>query len=344
VPVHRWHPAEAASSAASSASCYDVAEHIRIVAVIMAELELRQVERQVLLADVVVRPNDAALQQRPERFDAVGVNLPAHILASAMADGFMSKAYGVQMRVTAMLIGCYKVNGPADSLANEATKRRSIGVVDYLANHIALSADRADDTNLARAESAGNMSLFVRMAILVLAANERFIYFHNTHQLREPIILHRGANAMAHIPSSLFLFESHDALNIQGTDPLFGIQHQEGNHKPFAQRSLCVLKDRPADNAEAVAVALVASGHFASLLVHGLSAALANPMIRAMGNVKDFCVTALRAAHAFGPALRFQIFLASGFVGELLQQVFERHEKNYSEFLVWCQLGENPPR
>src|ERR1700730_9542677 len=88
-------------------------------------------------------------------------------------------------------------------------------------------------------------------------------------------------------------------------------------------------------------VCLGGGGLFASTLVHGLCAALANPMIRAMGNVKHLCATTLRAAHDVRPALCLQVFLASGFVRELLQQVFERHEKNCSDFIAWCQLGEN---
>ena len=37
VPVHRWQTAEAASSAASSATCYERSEHIIVLAVVMAE-------------------------------------------------------------------------------------------------------------------------------------------------------------------------------------------------------------------------------------------------------------------------------------------------------------------
>jgi len=146
---------------------------------------------------------------------------------------------------------------------------------------------------------------------------------------------------MAHVPSRLFFLETHNALNVQGTDSLFGVQHQEGNHEPFAQRALGILKNRPADNTEPKAVALVASDDLASPFVHGLRAALANPVVRAVRNVKHLCAAALRAAHAVRLAFRLQIFLARRFVGELLQQVFERHETNASGFLVWCQLGEN---
>src|SRR5208282_5707338 len=61
--------AEADASVPTSASCYHVEKDIRILAIVEAILKLRQIERQVLLAQVVVRADHSALEQRPERFD-----------------------------------------------------------------------------------------------------------------------------------------------------------------------------------------------------------------------------------------------------------------------------------
>src|ERR1700683_4070697 len=89
--------AEDASSAASSASSKDFLEDIGILAVIEPELKLREVQREIGLADVVVGADDTALQQAPEPFDAVRVDFAAHVLASAVADGFVFISQGVQM-------------------------------------------------------------------------------------------------------------------------------------------------------------------------------------------------------------------------------------------------------
>ena len=75
-----WACSEALASQRASASCYCFAKDIGVVAVVVAESKLREVERQILLAHVVIRANDSALQQRPERFDVVRVNLAAHVL------------------------------------------------------------------------------------------------------------------------------------------------------------------------------------------------------------------------------------------------------------------------
>ena len=50
------------------------AENVSVVAVVVAELELRDIQRQVLGADFVERANDAALEDRPEAFNRVGVD------------------------------------------------------------------------------------------------------------------------------------------------------------------------------------------------------------------------------------------------------------------------------
>ncbi len=63
--------AEASASSDASASCYGLSEDVRILAVVVAELKFVQVQRKVLLADVVVSAYHAALEQRPKVFDVV---------------------------------------------------------------------------------------------------------------------------------------------------------------------------------------------------------------------------------------------------------------------------------
>jgi hypothetical protein len=90
VPVHRWQTAEAASSAASSASSKDCLENIRVVSVVMTKLKFSEIHWQIVSTDVVVRSDDAALQQSPERFNIVGVDFAANVFFSAMIDSFVA--------------------------------------------------------------------------------------------------------------------------------------------------------------------------------------------------------------------------------------------------------------
>src|SRR5439155_15592900 len=80
-PPLRWlSVAEAVASAASSASCDKRPEHVGVLAVVMTETELGQVERQVLPGDLVVAADDAALQERPERVEVLRVDVAADVL------------------------------------------------------------------------------------------------------------------------------------------------------------------------------------------------------------------------------------------------------------------------
>jgi|ERR1700722_3768120 hypothetical protein len=85
VPVHRWQTAEAASSAASSATCYERSEHIFVLPVVMAERKFGQIHWQVVLAHLVISTDDPTLQERPEILDIVGMYVAAHnVLAGAV--------------------------------------------------------------------------------------------------------------------------------------------------------------------------------------------------------------------------------------------------------------------
>jgi hypothetical protein len=50
-------------------------ERIALLAEIVSKCELREVQRQVLSADIVAAVDHAALEQRSERFDAICVDL-----------------------------------------------------------------------------------------------------------------------------------------------------------------------------------------------------------------------------------------------------------------------------
>src|SRR5271163_1490250 len=110
VVAARCCDAEASASSDASASCYSSTENVRVLAVVMTKLEFSEVQRQILLAYVVVVADDSALQEAPEILNVVRMNLTAYIFASAVTDCLMGEAYGVQMGIAAIFVGRYKVN------------------------------------------------------------------------------------------------------------------------------------------------------------------------------------------------------------------------------------------
>ena len=63
------------------------AEDVIVLAVVVPELELRDVQRQILGADLVERADDPALEDRPEAFNRVRVDRTDNILAGRVIDG-----------------------------------------------------------------------------------------------------------------------------------------------------------------------------------------------------------------------------------------------------------------
>jgi hypothetical protein len=93
--------------------------------------------------------HNTALQQTPERFDIVGVDLTAHILALSMRNGFMPDTARLQEPVTGVLIGSYQIHLLADRFAHEPIQNSCIGILDDSADDISFPADRANDAYLA---------------------------------------------------------------------------------------------------------------------------------------------------------------------------------------------------
>src|SRR5208282_4081992 len=96
--------AEADASVPTSASSYHVEENVFVISIVEAVLKLREIQRQIFLAHVMIRAKHATLEQRPERFDAVCMDLTAHVLAGTVRDHFV-RHRPFQIAITGVLIG-----------------------------------------------------------------------------------------------------------------------------------------------------------------------------------------------------------------------------------------------
>src|SRR2546422_10515794 len=132
--------AEDAASASSSASCYDLAEHIGMLPMIMSELKFSKVQRQILFAYMVKLTHNSALQQRPKTINARRVNQSAYIFALPVSNGFVVIIL-IKQTITRMLVGGEKRHSFVHCLTDESIKRRGICVLYHLTNHITLARD-----------------------------------------------------------------------------------------------------------------------------------------------------------------------------------------------------------
>src|SRR5258706_15626714 len=113
-----------AQTLSNAPNCF--CENVIVQPVVIAKLELSNVERQILAADLVIGADHTALNQRPETFNRIRVQRADDVLASGMMDSAM-RVFVIQSQIAAMLVSREQGNVRLDSLANEGLHR---GLVD----------------------------------------------------------------------------------------------------------------------------------------------------------------------------------------------------------------------
>jgi hypothetical protein len=303
---------EARASCCASAASYRLPKDVVIVPIVESELKFREIQRQVLLTDMVVRSDDSALEQAPERFDIVRVNLSAHIFARAVADDFMRKEMS-QIAVSAPFIRCDQTDFLRYRCLDKAAQRIGGSVFDDLADDVALPGNRADDGRFAGMcrSTAAILLAILPMPVFLLSADVGFVNFDDPHELLELRVFHRSSQAMAHIPRCLVCAASDLALNLKSADAFFAVQDLPENLKPRLERIFGVLENRAANDAEAV-----------------VFARLAEPVKRSRVQLVDRGVAATRTGDsAVSPAV-LQHELLAGFIRrEGFHQLAERHHE-----------------
>src|ERR1700674_5107767 len=91
----RWRRSQIAETFASvrvSAPSYRAPEYVGILAVVKSELKLREIQRQIFFAHTVIAAHDSALEQRPKRFNRIGMDDAAYVFARAVTDDSMRQA------------------------------------------------------------------------------------------------------------------------------------------------------------------------------------------------------------------------------------------------------------
>lgn len=279
-----------------SAPTYGGSEDVRVVPIVVPEFEFRNIERQIFAADLVIGPDHAALDERPEAFNRIGVDRSNDVLANGMIHGLVRET-ALQPLISGVGVCAEQAHAIGNGLTDEGFKREPIGVLDNAGDHIAFALDRADDWRLARVTATARSAFFIPMPVLVATAYVAFINLDDPDQLTELRVLKASAYAMRHVEGCSVRADPHDALDLEGTDALFGGQHHMDDAKPGPQSDICVLKDRSDQHREAITASL--------------GAPRALPMEWPVSDRVDLIVVTARAADAFGPAPINQIRLAS---------------------------------
>jgi hypothetical protein len=244
----RWSlsfQAETSTSDHASAACYCRPEHVGIEAVVIAELEFGDVERHIFGAHFVERADNAALEDRPEALNRIRVDRTDHVLLFVVLHG-LTRVFG-QAIINLVIVGRQQANFVGNHLADERHSAFGVDVIEHAGNHVALPLHRANDCRLAGGLRAGlAVVALVPVAILVLAADERFVHFHNAPKLHSRVN-QRRAYFVAHGMGRLIAAEAQHALDLKGAHSLLTRKHQMGDAIPVTERLLGVLKNRPCE-------------------------------------------------------------------------------------------------
>ena len=196
---------------------------------IPAILKLRQILRQMLRADMDMRPIDPAFHSGPEPFDSIGRSaVEADIFVRAVVDRHMPVTTIGQAKVGAQFIGVDRAAGDHVSIDHWEQSGAAL-VGDNRRHHVPAALDHTQHNRLGGAESADES--FVDLDVLAGTAN-RSVAVH---------VAHVFADFMAHAPRRL-VGHAELALDFLGGNPVPRGAEQKHDMEPVAQRSAGALK------------------------------------------------------------------------------------------------------
>src|SRR5271157_5457783 len=236
--------------------CVD--EQIGVLPTVKSESHFVQVGLQMLGADFVPCSDDAALEQREGRFDAVRVNVSSEpdIFSGDMVHSFVLEiAYS--FRVSTEVVGHNHVNILRNVLLNVPCQSSALGILGVKETQFAAPLANTNDAFLM-------VTPAHPLATALYSAHIGFIHFDSTIQHRAVNLSHCLADTVTEIPCGFvrpFVQAPDSTLELMSAHALLGFAQQQCGEEPDRQGQVRVMENRPAGNRELVltAHALVAS-------------------------------------------------------------------------------------
>ena len=141
--------AETVTSDHASAACYRRIENIRVHAVVVSELKLGDIQRQIFFAHLMECADDTAFEDRPEALNRIRVNRANNVLAHFMVH-FLARIF-FQRVINAVIVGRQQANLVGNDFAHEALRGFGRNAFQDAGDDVALPLDCADDRGLAGA-------------------------------------------------------------------------------------------------------------------------------------------------------------------------------------------------
>lgn len=294
-------------------------EHrLHIETAVVTKRILIQVGLQVVTANVVINATDPALNQTPESFDGVRVNVSDNVDLLAVVDSLMLVAACVKAIVRRIVIGkdhrawkhMFSDESPQSILLHVGGDERA----DF-----ALALNHPDDRRLFGAASASTFRS---------AAEVSFVHLNLAPESSDWSTLVVGqhrANLLEHAPCG-FVCDPSLPLNLLCRDTATGSGHEVYSIEPSRERGRGLVKDRVGGgvNVMAAMVARVRRATLDAMMFGGRFARLAKDAIR------------IKAI--------LQPFQTGGIIRELFLEVFQRVRKHVRLAVVVSHIDYLQPR
>lgn len=295
-----------------SAACYRRSENIGVLAAIIPELKFGDVKRQVLLADLVIAADDAALEDAPEALNRVGMDSPDDVFASGVLNDLV-RAQLLDVPIAGPFAGHEQAHLVGDGVHHEFSENVCTDCADNARHDVALAADRADYGYFVRTKAATTTIPAPAVLVVGLAADEGFINLNDATKLAEILFDKRRTDAMAHIPSGLIRAEADVTMDLPRTHALFAGQQKVNDAIPDPQIDVRVFEKGPGNVGKPIAAG--AAIRALPLELHGLEF---------VGPVR----AAARAFDTVRPATGDQIGIAGILIGEGRFELGDGHLRN----------------
>jgi hypothetical protein len=293
--LFRWRRSSLAETDASdlvSAACYRFPEDVGIMPIIVAELELRDIQGHVLFADLVERANHAALEDRPEAFDCLSMHRADDIFAGGMVNRLVW-IFLAEMFVANPFVGAKQTDLIGDGFTDKTFQGCGLDILNDARNDVTSALNGTSNNRLsAAASSAAAIAALALVSVLSESADESFVNLNDADELFEFFILQSRTDAMAHIPSGFVGAKPHVAVDLPGAHSFLACQHQVDDTEPLPQIDIRILKDRSCYIGKPIATrAAIGTLPFP---FHGFERI-------------DPCTAAARAMDAIRPAMRHEV-------------------------------------
>src|SRR6185437_15800340 len=233
---------EAMRSTNASASFNRRSENICVEPIVISELKLRYVQRQIFLAHFVETADDAPLKDAPEAFNRVGVNRANDVTTGLVIDALVRPAILSESMIRASLIGSDQAHFVANHFLHKPFGTLPSDLIENAGDHVALTLHSADHRHLTGTAAAAPTVTALAMFVVGFATNPCLINLDNAAEFGFRLDESR-ADFVAHAPSRPVRAKAHYALDLEGADTLFAGEHRVRDAKPLLERLVRVLKN-----------------------------------------------------------------------------------------------------